>query len=147
MIREKLIELDYSCLLAGRLIGIGNEKEKIYHAAMGIPPPPSSYIYHKVQNELPIAVKVAYESMARAKEELEKRIGIDHITNYINFPVSYDGANSKPKSIISSKYYFTFAISTKTGKEIAYNNIACNKRIQPEIQLSQIIQEHSSGLA
>ena len=69
---------------------------------------------------------VASASITRAQENLEESIGIDHSANCTHLSVSYDGAYSKSKSSIGSKYCFTSAISTETGKVAAYE-LGCNR--------------------
>ena len=120
--KRKYNRLDYSSVLAGRIIGLGIAKLKHFHGLMNIPPPPISGNSYSILKDLVIvANKVAEQSMDKAKEELALKFGIDGNTKCVHSPISFDGAYSKAtKPSIGSKYCFASAVANATGKVVAY---------------------------
>ena len=110
--------LDSSCVLGARLAGINSEKLRVYHASLGLPPPPSSYSYPRIEKQLLVAVEnEAKASMARAAKELQTRIGIDISTRCAHVSASIDGAYHHSSC-------FSSIISPLTNKVLAYEVIS-----------------------
>ena len=67
--KRKYNRLDYSSVLAGRIIGLGIAKLKHFHGLMNIPPPPISGNSYSIQKDLVIvANKVAKKVWIRRKK-------------------------------------------------------------------------------
>ena len=98
-----------------------------YHAALNIPPPPSSFNIIQA-NILTATEEVARQSMNNAKLQLKGIIGLNPTTNCVHTVASYDGADQMRFGLSAggfSRYCFASAISVITGKVIAYD-VACN---------------------
>ena len=116
-------DMVYASVLGGRLIGVGERKLNFYHAALNIPPPPSSFNIIQA-NILTATEEVARQSMNNAKLQLEGIIGLNPTTNCVHTVASYDGAyqmRSGESGGGFSRYCFASAISVITGKVIAYD--------------------------
>ena len=71
----------YSSVLGARLVGLGNEKLKLYHASLNIPSPPSRATFALVQRDILIAAEEeARKCMDSAKLELENIFGLDTVS-------------------------------------------------------------------
>lgn len=80
--------------------------------------------------------------MDKAKEELMIKVGVDANTQYVHFPVSFDGAYSKAADLsIGSKYCFASAVATETGKVVAYR-MAYNRCKQCDVFESKFAKEN-----
>ena len=118
-----------SSVLGGRLIGLGESKLKLYHAALDILPPPARSGFADIQRELLLASEyVAKQGMDNARYGLEDLLGLNDDTKLVHAVVSYDGAyqiRSGKSGGGFSPYCFASAISTDTGKVVAYE-VGCN---------------------
>ena len=119
----------YSCVLGGRLVGMGEPILRLYHASMNLPPPPNGASFQRIQKDLPIASEyVANKSMRKAKISLETIFGINPLTNCVHGVVSFEGAYQirlKKGGGGYSPYCFAAAISVDNGMVLAYD-VACN---------------------
>ena len=126
----------YSCVLAGRMIDIGETSLQFYHAALNIPPPPSGSSVQLIQKDLLIASEfLDNKCMNSAMNEQEGILGLNSLTNCIRAVASYDGAyqiRSKKAGGGFSPYCFASAKSIDTGKVLAYE-VACNSSRQSKI--------------
>ena len=128
-------EMMYSCVLAGRMIDIGETSLQFYHAALNIPPPRSRSSVQLIQKDLLIASEfLDNRCMNSAKNEQEGILGLNSLTNCIRAVASYDGAyqiRSKKAGGDFSPYCFASAKSIDTGKVLAYE-VACTAPDSPK---------------
>ena len=122
-------ETVYASVLAGRLIGVGCKRLRLYHSLLNIPGPMSSRTFSIAQaNALIAAEEVARESMDLAKEELRIILNTPSTSKYVATVGSYDGAYQQRSGKSGggfSRYCFAAAILVDTGKVVAYD-VACN---------------------
>ena len=80
--------LDLTSVLSSRLVGLNSEL-RTFSSCMDLPPPPSRHYFNKIQKEVLIAAeKEAEASMDRAKTQLETKLSINPITNYVHAAAS-----------------------------------------------------------
>ena len=126
---SKRNDMVYSSVLGARLVGLGNEKLKLYHASLNIPSPPPRATFALVQRDILIAAEEeARKCMDSAKLELENIFGLDTVSGGVHCVASYDGAyqmRSGKSGGGFSRYCFASAISVDSGKVLSYE-VACN---------------------
>ena len=90
---KKRNELIFSSVLGGRLVGLGWQSLKFYHATLGIPQPCASNIFNETLRSIAIAAEeIARCSMDRARDSLKTLLGIDSSVTQFKAMASYDGS-------------------------------------------------------
>ena len=71
-------QMEIAVVLGSRMIGIGYESLKMYHAFLDIPAPPSKPKFEKIHMDMvSVADMTARESMDNAKQDLVKEHGVN----------------------------------------------------------------------
>ena len=126
---KKRNELIFSSILGGRLVGMGWQSLKLYHAALGIPQPCSSEIFNEALGSVAlVAEELARCSMENARDTLKEFLKVDPCTSQFRALASYDGSYQQRGGKAGgghSRYCFAAAISTDTNQVLSYG-IACN---------------------
>ena len=120
---KKRNEIDFSSVLGGRLVGLGWQSLKFYHAILGITQPCASNLFSETLHSLVIAAEVSRCSMDRARDSLKTLLGIDSSVTQFKAMASYDGSNQQRGGKAGgghSRYCFVAAISTDTKQVLSY---------------------------
>ena len=100
-------QMDVAVLLGSRMIGIGHENIKMYHAILDIPGPPYPGKSDKIQIDvLHAAEMIAITSMDNAKKAIKQEQEANSSQDSIEIVASFDG--SYPKKGKSSHLCFAF---------------------------------------
>ena len=121
-------QMEITAVLGSRVIGIGYESLRMYHAVLDVHAPPNAMKIEKIMTDVLRAAKmVAKQSMDNAKQALAKEHGVNFPQDYVEFIASFNGAY--PKKGKNSNLCFASMIDVDSARVLAYDvgNNSCTK--------------------
>ena len=135
-------QMEIAVVLSSRMVGIGYESLKMYHAILDIPAPPSKPRFDKILMEMiGVAETTAIESMDNVKQALVKEHSVNSSQD-LKIVASFDGAY--PKKGKSSHLCFASMICVELGRVLAYdicNNLCAKCKAMNEKMDNQTIND------
>ena len=121
-------QMEVAAVLGSRVIGIGYESLKMYHAVLDVQAPPNALTVEKIITDVLFAAEmVAKQSMDDAKQALAKERGVNPPQDNVEIMASFDGAY--PKKGKNSNLCFASMIDVDSARVLAYDvgNNSCTK--------------------
>ena len=115
-------QMEIAAVLGSRMVGIGYESLKMYHAILDIPAPPIKLRFDSIiVGMISVAEMTAIESMDNAKQALVQEHSVNS-SQALKIVASFDGAY--PKKGKNSHLCFASMICVDSGRVLAYD--ICN---------------------
>ena len=135
-------QMEIAVVLGSRMVGIGYESLKMYHAILDIPAPPSKPRFDKILMEMiSVAETTAIESMDNAKQALVKEHSVNSSQD-LKIVASFDGAYLKKGK--NSHLCFASMICVESCRVLAYdicNNLCAKCKAMNEKLDNQTIND------
>ena len=135
-------QMEIAVVLGSRMVGIGYESLRMYHAILDIPAPPSKPRFDKIlMDMIGVAEMTAVESMDNAMQALVQERSVNSSQD-LKIVASFDGAY--PKKGKSSHLCFASMICVNSGRVLAYgicNNLCAKCKAMNEKLDNQMINK------
>ena len=113
-------QMEVAAVLGSRVIGIGYESLRMYHAVLDVQAPPNAMIVEKIITDVLLAAEmVANQSMDNAKQALAKEYDVNSPQDYVEIIASFDGAY--PNKGNNSNLCFASMIDVDSARVLAYD--------------------------